>query len=85
MWRSSDLPMTMFEADRLHRIVAPAIAPSEDGGVGAQKSSQISAKKRKFGSTSLAKTRSTPNGTSCPLTAMVAPRMALPLANQRFS
>ena len=65
IWRSSDLPMTMLEADRLHRIVAPASAPAVEGGSGAQKSSQISAKNRKPGKLAEAKTRSVPNGTSC--------------------
>gem|GEM_PF-5212210 len=77
--------MTMLEAERLHSTVAPASAPSELGGVAAQMSSQISMKKRKFGSTSDAKTRSMPNGTSWPFTRMVWPWMVLPLANQRFS
>ena len=34
--RSRALPMTMFEADRLQQMVAPASAPSVEGGVGAQ-------------------------------------------------
>ena len=31
MWRSSDLPMVMLEAERLARIVAPASAPARRG------------------------------------------------------
>ena len=34
--RSSALPMVMLEAERLHRISAPASAPTVEGGCGAQ-------------------------------------------------
>jgi hypothetical protein len=40
--RWSAFPTTMFEADKLHNISAPASAPWVEGGSAAQKSSQIS-------------------------------------------
>jgi hypothetical protein len=85
MRRSSALPMTMFEAERLARIVAPASAASVVGGLGAQKSSQISTASLKPGIRLEANTRSTPNGMSASPTRIDWPLMAMPLANQRFS
>ena len=60
------LPTTMFEAERLQRISAPASAPRVDGGVGAQKSSQISAWKMKSARSLASKIRSVPNGAVWP-------------------
>src|SRR6478609_6190262 len=83
--RSSDLPMTMLEAERLARIVAPASAPIVEGGVGDQKSSQISTNSLSPGSWFEAKTRSVPKGMSASPTLIVCPRTPRPEANQRFS
>ena len=77
--------MVMFEAERLARMVAPASAPSVEGGVAAQKSSQISTCSTKPSRSSAAKIRSGPNGASIPATRIVAPAMSRPAANQRFS
>jgi hypothetical protein len=77
--------MTMFEADRLARIVAPASAAAVDGGSGAQKSSQISTASLKPGMWFEAKIRSTPNGTSPPPMRIDCPTTLRPEANQRFS
>ena len=85
MWRSSDLPMVMFEAERLARIVAPASAPADEGGTAAQKSSQISMWKTKPPRSLASKIRSVPNGTSWPATRIVCPTRLRPWANQRFS
>ncbi|MCY1172387.1 hypothetical protein D9M73_125220 [compost metagenome] len=76
----------MLEADRLQQINAPASAPIVEGGVGAQKSSQISAWNTKCSRSLAANSRSVPNGAVWPATVMwhgaVIPA---PLANQRFS
>ena len=64
--------MVMLEAERFARMVAPASAAAEDGGVAAQKSSQISMWKTKPARSAAAKTRSDPNGTSRPATVIVA-------------
>src|SRR3546814_17412684 len=74
----------MGEADRLHRMCAPASAVVVDGGVGAQKSSQISAAKVKPSIPSPQKTRSVPNGTSWSPILMVRPLRFIPEANKRF-
>jgi hypothetical protein len=77
--------MTMLEADRLQQISAPASDPCVEGGVGPQKSSQISTWKVKSARSLAAKIRSTPNGTLCPATSISSPVSPAPLANQRFS
>jgi len=51
--------------------VAPAIAAKEEGGTGAQKSSQMSMARRKPGMSAPSKIRSAPNGTSWPAMRMV--------------
>src|SRR3546814_6978700 len=75
----------MGEADRLHRMCAPASAVVVDGGVGAQKSSQISAAKVKPSIPSPQKPSSVPNGTSWSPIFMVRPLRLIPEANQRRS
>ena len=83
--RSSALPTTMLEAERLQRISAPASAAVVEGGVGDQKSSQISAAKMKSARSDAAKIRSVPNGTAWPASCSVRPVTPAPGANQRFS
>ena len=83
--RSSALPTTMLEADRLQRIRAPAMAPEVDGGCGAQKSSQISRWNTKSARSSAPKIKSVPNGTVWPARIISRPVTPAPGANQRFS
>ena len=60
--RSRALPIVMLDADRLPITSAPASAAWVEGGVGAQKSSQISTEKMNPARSSAAKIRSVPNG-----------------------
>ena len=83
--RSSALPITTFDAERLQRITAPASAPCVEGGVADQKSSQISTWKTKSGRSEAANTRSVPNGTCCPAMSTSSSTTPAPGANQRFS
>ena len=83
--RSSAFPTTMFEADRLHKMTAPASAACVDGGVGDQKSSQISTWKTKSARSLAAKIRSVPKGAVWPASWTSRPTMPAPGANQRFS
>src|SRR3546814_21005154 len=83
--RSRDFPIVIGEADRLHRMCAPASAVVVDGGVGAPKSSQISAAKVKPSIPSPQQTRSVPNGTSWSTYLLGRPLRFIHEANQRFS
>ncbi|MNE47864.1 hypothetical protein D3C77_171070 [compost metagenome] len=83
--RSSALPMTMLEADRLHRMRAPASAARVEGGCGAQKSSQISTAKTKPGRSAASKIRPGAKSTRSPLSRMASSLRLAAGANQRFS
>ncbi|MNE39665.1 hypothetical protein D3C80_1336280 [compost metagenome] len=83
--RSSALPMTMLEADRLHRMRAPASAARVDGGCGAQKSSQISTAKTKPGRLLASNTRPGAKSTLSPLRTTASSDRLAAGANQRFS
>ena len=58
--------MVMLLAERFSSTVAPASAPSVLGGIGTQRSSQISAWTTRPGTSSAANSRSGPNGASTP-------------------
>ena len=72
-------------ADRLSSTVAPASAASELGGIGTQRSSQISTWTTRPGTSSAANSRSGPNGTSSPPRRIAPPRSSSPAVSWRAS
>jgi hypothetical protein len=71
--------------DRLSSTVAPASASPLDGGTGTNMSSQISTPMVRPGKSAAGKSRSVPNGASCPATGMLCPTIPSPEANCRRS
>jgi len=65
--------------------VAPASAPNVEGGIGVQTSSQISRYAANPSRSVASKTRSVPNGTSCPSSPTSRAIAAAPEVNCRFS
>ena len=77
--------MVTLDAERLASTTAPARAARVEGGVAAQKSSQISMPSTNSGTSVAANSRSVPNGTVCPATVISPPTTPAPGVNQRFS
>ncbi len=86
--RSSARATVIGLADRLSSTVAPASAASADGGTGTHMSSHTSTCTLSPATSSAAKMRSGPNGTSWASpngSVTVRPRWSSPGANHRFS
>ena len=77
--------MVMGLPERLASTVAPARAAGEEGGIGTHTSSQTSACSVSPGTSTASNSRSVPNGTVSPATAMCWPAVSSPRAYQRCS